>query len=85
MTDKNKIINEPPDQLDGAKVMKWAWSGDRPFGLVGEIEIYGLAICRYDDSAEVYRLAVTKIGKFNRTDYTIQLIKQLDNFLASIN
>ncbi len=60
MTDKNKITNEPADELDGAKVIKWAWSGDRPFGLVGEIEIYGLAICRYDGSADVYRFSCDK-------------------------
>jgi hypothetical protein len=57
-------INEPPDELDGAKVIKWAWSGDEPFGFLryGDyafepIEIYGLAICQYDDSAVVYRFS----------------------------
>ena len=59
MVDNNKT-NEPPDELDGAKVIKWAWSGDKPFGFVGEIEIHGLAICRYDGSAEVYRFSCDK-------------------------
>lgn len=54
------MINEPADELDGAKVIKWAWSGDKPFGFVGEIEIYGLAICRYNGSADVYRLSCDK-------------------------
>lgn len=63
----HKII-EPPDELDGAKVIKWAWSGDKPFGLIPmvdadsdePIEIYGLAICRYDDSGNVYRFSCDK-------------------------
>jgi hypothetical protein len=55
-TELNSPNVEPPDFLDGARVIKWAWSGLRPFGYVanedgtGKEEIYGLAICRYDDS-----------------------------------
>ena len=63
MQDDNQI-NEPPDELDGAKVIKWAWSGDKPFGflryqddLYEPIEIYGLAICQYDDFPIVYRFS----------------------------
>jgi hypothetical protein len=58
-------INEPPDELDGARVIKWAWSGNKPFGLISivngssddPIEIYGLAICQYDASDNVYRFS----------------------------
>lgn len=54
------IIIEPPDYLDGAKVIKWAWSGQKPFGYVGNEEdtereeIYGLAICQYDNPKGFY-------------------------------
>lgn len=57
---KDDLFHRPPDMLDGAQVIKWAWSGNRPFGVmpvVGDepkIEIYGLAICRYKDSSEVH-------------------------------
>lgn len=49
----------PPAIIDGAKVVEWAWSGDRPFGEVLGSEsllIYGLAIATYDDSV-FYRFA----------------------------
>jgi hypothetical protein len=68
-------VNKPPEELDGAKVIKWAWSGSKPFGflryegdLYDPIEIYGLAICRYDNSDNVCRLVVTRTGKCNRTE-----------------
>ena len=44
-------IVEPPSELDGAKVIKWAWSGLKRFGYVGNDDdpqrqsIYGFAIC----------------------------------------
>jgi hypothetical protein len=61
----NQIV-EPPDELDGAKVTKWAWSGDKPFGIIAmadsddSMEIFGLAICQYDDSDSVYRFSCDK-------------------------
>lgn len=67
--DKDKEVNtivEPPDELDGARVIKWAWSGDEPFGVLpvadldDSIEIFGLAICQYDDSNNVYRFSCDK-------------------------
>jgi hypothetical protein len=57
---------EPPVYIDGAKVLKWAWSGLRPFGIVSnedgseEDEIYGLAICKYESSTDVYRFSCDK-------------------------
>jgi hypothetical protein len=57
---ENQIV-EPPDELDGAKVIRWAWSGITPFGhlpIAGtdtdddscdSIEIFGLAICQYEE------------------------------------
>ncbi|WP_228450720.1 hypothetical protein [Chryseolinea soli] len=60
---KDELQHAPPAELDGAQVIKWAWSGDRPFGVMPfvdderEIEIYGLAICRYKDTSQVYRFS----------------------------
>ena len=54
---------KPPNEIDDAKVLYWAWSGAAPFGSVkftdGEIaaEIYGLALCSYVRSDEVYRFS----------------------------
>ena len=53
----------PPNEIDGAEVLEWAWSGEKPFGILHcpseEIasEIYGLAICRYRSSNVVYRFS----------------------------
>ena len=60
---------EPPNELDGAKVIMWAWSGQKPFGLIpmvnsdsdpDSIEIFGLAICQYTDSDSIYRFSCDK-------------------------
>lgn len=54
-------MSNPPLQIDGAKVLEWAWSGSEPFGVVrytsGDIaaEIFGLAICQYPNSDTIYR------------------------------
>ena len=43
--------HEPPDELDGARVIQWAWSGSDPFGYIDVVEpgqriaIHGLAVC----------------------------------------
>ena len=55
----------PPKELDGAKVLEWAWSGEQPFGVLryssGELayEIYGLAICQYEGSNQFYQFSCT--------------------------
>ncbi|HEY0652965.1 MAG TPA: hypothetical protein VGD65_07550 [Chryseosolibacter sp.] len=57
---------EPPDKLDEAKVIRWAWSGNKPFGVIPNldsnesIEVFGLAICQYENSSEVYRFCCDK-------------------------
>jgi hypothetical protein len=55
-------LNKPPSEIDGAKVLYWAWSSSTPFGIVYGIpdEIYGLAICQYRDSNEFYRFSCNK-------------------------
>ena len=58
----NKLI-EPPDYIDGAKLIKWAWSGQEPFYRIYSEdrtefeEIYGLAICQYEKSNSVYHFS----------------------------
>jgi len=54
-------MKKPPKEIDGAKTLEWAWSGNEPFGVLlytsGEVaaEIYGLAICQYQGSGKIYR------------------------------
>jgi hypothetical protein len=63
---KVNYMNMPPDTIDNAEVLYWAWSGDRPFGVLkytdGSVaaEIYGLAICRYNKSETIYRFSCDK-------------------------
>ncbi|WP_282628356.1 hypothetical protein [Empedobacter sedimenti] len=55
--------NRPPEYIDGAKVIKWAWSGQFPFGFVENIahteaeQIFGLAICQYEKSKSINRFS----------------------------
>jgi hypothetical protein len=57
---------KPPAYIDNAKVIKWAWSGSQPFGILssedGSVkeEVYGLAICQYEGSKAVYRFSCNK-------------------------
>ncbi|WP_202907971.1 hypothetical protein [Rubripirellula obstinata] len=49
----------PPDEIDGARVLRWAWSGNEPFGQVpgaDSPDIFGLAIATYND-AQFYRFS----------------------------
>lgn len=65
---KNAVYstNKSPEYIDGAKVIKWAWSGQYPFGFVGNEEnteqeqVFGLAICQYEKSHSVYRFSCDK-------------------------
>lgn len=49
---------EPPDQLDGAEVLEWAWSGVQPYGSLHstEVGIHGFALCR-DDTGQLHRFS----------------------------
>ena len=57
---------EPPNYLDGAKVINWAWSGQVPFGITENTdgdekeEVFGLAVCKYEDSDNFYRFSCDK-------------------------
>ncbi len=51
-----------PNEIDGARVIEWACSGEVPFGVVlgaEPPEIYGLAIATYDDM-QFYRFSCDK-------------------------
>ena len=59
-----KVSHKKPEPIiDGAKVLYWAWSGEEPFGWVGDpndpeaVAIFGLAIARYDNDEHVYRFS----------------------------
>ena len=47
---------KPPPIIDNARVTWWAWAGDHPFGLCGDTEVFGFAICRYD-TGRLYRFS----------------------------
>lgn len=52
-------IMKPPGEIDGARVVEWAWSGAELFGEVPGAEhpeIFGLAIATYND-CEFYRFS----------------------------
>jgi hypothetical protein len=53
-------MKKPPNKIDKANVLEWAWSGSIPFGKVGETDIFGLAICQYENSDEYYRFSCDK-------------------------
>ncbi len=59
-------MKNPPDHIDDAKVLKWAWSGQEPFGFISSedgremIAVYGIAICQYEDEGIVYRFSCDK-------------------------
>jgi len=65
LSDDKKFMTtiEPPSYLDGARVIKWAWSGQEPFGFVDSDEntirkeIYGLALCQYENTESIYRFS----------------------------
>lgn len=56
-------MKKPPKEIDGEKVIEWAWSGTRPFGDIllesGELaaKIFGLAICSYTGSDNICRFS----------------------------
>ena len=57
------LMKKPEPKIDGANVLYWAWSGDQPFGWVGDPKdpeaspIYGLAIAQYDHQPPFYRFS----------------------------
>lgn len=59
-------MNKPEKEIDGAKVLYWAWSGATPFGFVGApndptaSKIFGLAICQYEKTGRIYCFSCNK-------------------------
>ncbi|MEM1027794.1 MAG: hypothetical protein AAGJ38_06895 [Planctomycetota bacterium] len=56
-------MSKPPAYIDNAKVLFWAWSGEKPFYAIKFTDgrhahdIYGLAVCRYEKTNSVYRFS----------------------------
>lgn len=56
-------MQNPPEEIDGAAVLEWAYASDKPFGVVhannetDAIEIVALAICRYPNDSKIYRFS----------------------------
>ncbi len=54
---------EPPDELDGAEVILWAYSPVKPFFIMKYTDgtdykpIHGFAICRYKDDEVFYKFS----------------------------
>ncbi len=59
---KNEIF-EPPDELDGAKVILWAYNPIKPFFIMKYTDgtvykpVHGFAICRYKGSEIFYKFS----------------------------
>lgn len=53
------VVMSPPDSIDGAEVLWWAWSGDEPFGFCGDEPVHGFAVCQYS-SGELYRFSCNR-------------------------
>jgi hypothetical protein len=57
-------MNKRPNRkIDNATVIEYAWSGDEPFGFIRDsdgnaiVEIFGLALCKYDNDETIYRFS----------------------------
>lgn len=83
-------MKKPPKEIDGAKVLEWAWSGSIPFGTLkykggeedGQVafEIYGLAICQYQKTGEIYRFSCDENWETEQ-DAPYDSIQQAKDFL----
>lgn len=50
-------MKPPPAMIDNARVLWWAWAGDKPFGFCSDVPVYGFAVCRYDAGGPFYRFS----------------------------
>ena len=77
-----------PTTIDNANVLYWAWSENQPFGYVANEDdsekeaIYGLAICQYEGSNEVYRFScnenwqTVQDGLYDSVDQAIEWLPE---------
>ncbi len=74
-------MSKPPKTIDGAEVLEWAWSGEKPFGLlryqsgIVATEIYGLAICHYSKNGKAYRFSCDSEWETEQ-DYEYHSVKE---------
>ena len=80
-------MSEAPNQIDGAKVIEWAWSGEKPFGTLYyegsddvAANIFGLAICSYGKDREFYRFSCDENWEAEQ-DSTYHSIEEAKNYL----
>ncbi len=84
---KSKTI-KPPAEIDGATVLEWAWSGEKPFGTVTydskeiKAEIFGLAICKYADDDKYYRFSCNSEWETEQ-DFDYNSISEAKNHLPA--
>ena len=78
-------VIEPPSYLDGAKVLKWCWSGQYPFGYMGNKEdpdsvaVYGLAICEYETHSSLYRFSCDKNWEVVNDSMEVSIAGAIEN------
>ncbi|NTV37190.1 MAG: hypothetical protein HGA53_09565 [Anaerolineaceae bacterium] len=62
-TSQNRETLEPPDELDGAEVILWAFTPQKPFFIMVYSDgtpykpIHGFAICRYKGESQYYKFS----------------------------
>ncbi len=60
---QNRDTNEPPDELDGAAVILWAFNPQKPFFIMTTSDgtpyksIHGFAICQYKGKKGYYKFS----------------------------
>ncbi len=78
-------MRNPPAEIDGAKVLEWAWSGEKPFGIIAcgstepPIEIYDLAICQYATSEKIYRFSCNESWEVEQDSSYVSITEAKNN------
>ena len=69
---------KPPQYLDGAEVLWWAWSGSEPYGLHGDEPVHGFAVCKYA-SGQIYRFSCNRVWQtVNDMDHATEVEAKAD-------
>jgi len=67
ITFRSRDTIEPPDELDGAEVILWAYHPQKPFFIMEYSDgrpykpIHGFAICRYEGEKKYYKFSCDKV------------------------
>ena len=66
ITKQSRKPFEPPDELDGAEVVLWAFNPEKPFFIMESrdgtmsVPIHGFAICQYKEERQYYKFSCDK-------------------------